>query len=476
MKLVWFRHDLRLADNSALHAASTGDSPVLAVYVLSESQLDRHVWAPKKRAFARAHLEQLGAALAACNIPLKILTSDKVVGQWQSVLEFACRHSVTAIYFNDEYGVHEQSRDQQLIDEARQRGLSVHRFCDHLLLPPGSVLTAANQQPYTVYTPFRKACEARLPRRMALLPAPQPQPKFDLQSKAGLNLDPVPAFPGEAAFDQHQWPVGEAAAQRRLQQFCSDAIHHYHDGRDRPDRDGTSRLSPYLMLGVLSPRQVWQATAAITGDGASGYRNEILWREFYQHLIAQIPRLSKGKPFKEDTDQLPWSYNPSDFQRWCAGDTGIPIVDAAMRCLNETGWMHNRLRMIVASFLTKNLFIDWRWGERYFLEQLIDGEFAANNGGWQWSASTGTDAAPYFRVFNPESQAQRFDPNGDFIRKWVPALRNEPAASVHLGGRRSGYPAPMVDLKRSRALAISHFQRLGGKPATAPPDQLPLDV
>lgn len=470
MKLVWFRHDLRLTDNSALHAACTGDSPVVAVYVLSENQLDRHVWAPMKRGFARAHLEQLGIALATRNIPLKILTSDKVVGQWQPVLDFARQHNASAIYFNDEYGVHEQTRDEQFISEARRNGLSVHRFCDHLLLPPGSVLTATSQQPYTVYTPFRKACEARLPRQLMLLPAPEPQPK------APLDADPVPVFPGEATFNKRDWPVGETAAERRLQQFCHDAIRGYRDGRDRPDLDGTSRLSPYLVLGVLSPRQVWQATASVPGDGASGFRNEILWREFYQHLLAQIPRLSKGKPFKEDTDRLPWSYNPADFQRWCAGETGIPIVDAAMRCLNETGWMHNRLRMIVASFLTKNLFIDWRWGERYFLEQLIDGDFAANNGGWQWSASTGTDAAPYFRVFNPESQAQRFDPNGDFIRKWVPALRNEPNASVHIGGRRAGYPAPMVDLKRSRALAIAHFQRLGGRPVTADPDQLPLDV
>ena len=462
MKLVWFRHDLRLTDNSALAAACTGEAPVTALYVLSEPQWQQHRWAGRKRAFLREHLQELSAALAARNIPLKLSHSQRIVGQADEVLAFALAHGCNAIYFNDEYGAHEQDRDARLMQTAQAAGLGVHRFCDHLLLPPGSVLTADKQQPYTVYTPFRRACEARLPARMQVLPPPSTMPVNPLSS------DPVPShLPGELAFDRGDWPVGEAAALTRLQRFSKQAIRHYNDERDRPDHAGTSRLSPYLMLGVLSPRQVWQAAAAVPGEGSAGFRSEILWREFYQHLMAQVPRLSKGKPFKEETDLLPWRYDETDFQRWCAGETGIPIVDAAMRCLNETGWMHNRLRMIVASFLTKNLFIDWRWGERYFLDQLIDGEFAANNGGWQWSASTGTDAAPYFRVFNPESQAQKFDPEGAFIRKWVNALRNEPPKSIHLAGARPGYPAPMVDLKQSRAAAIGHFQRLAGNVSIA---------
>lgn len=468
MNLVWFRHDLRLADNSALAAACADGRPVLAVYLLSERQWQQHRWAPRKRAFLREHLQALSAALHQHNIPLKLLPSQRIVGQGAEVLAFAKAHQCTAIYFNDEYGLHEQTRDDQLEREARAAGLAVHRFCDHVLLPPGSVLTADKQQPYTVYTPFRKACEARLPARLSVLPPPPAMPVNPVQP------DPVPSrFTGEQAFSASDWPVGEAAAMQRVREFCRQAIRHYKDERDRPDLAGTSRLSPYLMLGVVSPRQVWQAAATVIGEGSAGFRNEILWREFYQHLIALIPRLSKGKPFKEDTDQLPWRYDEADFVRWCSGETGIPIVDAAMRCLNETGWMHNRLRMIVASFLTKNLFIDWRWGEQYFLDQLIDGEFAANNGGWQWSASTGTDAAPYFRIFNPESQAQKFDPDGAFIRKWVNELRNETAASIHLAGARRSYPAPLVDLKQSRALAIAHFQRLGGK---LPAAQLALDV
>ncbi|NQD36867.1 deoxyribodipyrimidine photo-lyase [Permianibacter sp. IMCC34836] len=469
MKLVWFRHDLRIADNSALHAACTGDGPVTALYVLSESQWQRHLWAPMKRAFVRAHLQELARGLAALGIPLKLLQSRHVVGQAEDVLAFAQAHAVSELYINDEYGVHEQDRDQRLLIGAQKCGIAVHRYCDHLLLPPGSVLTSAAQQPYTVYTPFKRACEARLPANIGVLPAPKKQPVN------ALTADPVPDhFAGEAAFDRDAWPVGEQAAMRRLLSFCKTAIGDYRDERDRPDHAGTSRLSPYLMLGVLSPRQVWQAAAAVPSEGSAGFRNELLWREFYQHLMAQIPRLSKGKPFKPDTDLLPWSYDKAAFQLWCEGSTGIPIVDAAMRCLNQTGWMHNRLRMIVASFLTKNLFIDWRWGERYFLEHLIDGEFAANNGGWQWSASTGTDAAPYFRVFNPETQAQRFDPDGVFIRTWIPELGNESARSIHLAGKRSGYPAPMVDLKQSRALAIGHFQRLSGQPMGQDQQELAL--
>lgn len=469
MKLVWFRQDLRVTDHSALHAACTGDAPVVAVYVLSPAQWQQHVWAPMKRAFVRAHLDALAHSLAELGIPLKLIHSKKVLGQADDVLAFARAHAVSDIYLNDEYGVHEQDRDQRLLLNAKTVGIAVHRYCDHLLLPPGSVLTSAAQQPYTVYTPFKRACEARLPANIGVLPAPKKQ------LANALDADSVPGHcAGEAAFDRAAWPVGEQAARRRLLSFCKTAIRDYRDERDRPDHAGTSRLSPYLMLGVLSPRQVWQAAAAVSGDGSAGFRNEILWREFYQHLIAQIPRLSKGRPFKLETDQLPWSYDRAAFQRWCDGETGIPIVDAAMRCLNETGWMHNRLRMIVASFLTKNLFIDWRWGERYFLERLIDGEFAANNGGWQWSASTGTDAAPYFRVFNPETQAQRFDPDGAFIRMWIPELSKESARSIHLSGQRSGYPGAMVDLKLSRARAIEHFQRLAGKPGQ--PDQQELTL
>ncbi|QGX39118.1 deoxyribodipyrimidine photo-lyase [Permianibacter aggregans] len=450
MHLVWFRSDLRVHDNSALHAACSAGGVVQAVFVLSERQLDEHVWAGRKRAFARHHVQALADALAERGIALAVLHSDKVVGQWRAVLDYARKQKLKDIWFNDEYGVHEQDRDQALIKAAEKADISVRHFADRVLLPPGSVLTKQDT-PYTVYTPFRHACEPRL-NQISTLSAPRAATK-------AIKATTIEPFPGEQDYDQERWPTGEKAALKKLHQFVRDDIAQYHELRDRPDVPATSELGPYLSLGVLSPRQVWQA-AQQKGDGAKTWRNEILWREFYLHLMAQLPELSKHQPFKSETDQLPWRHDKKAFKRWCEGKTGVPIVDAAMRCLNETGWMHNRLRMIVASFLTKNLFIDWRWGERYFLQQLIDGDFAANNGGWQWSASTGTDAAPYFRIFNPVTQGERFDPHGDFVRRWLPELQQESSDTIHQTGARGDYPEAMVDLKTSRAQAIEWFKGL----------------
>lgn len=458
MHLVWFRSDLRLSDNSALLAAMGNNEPILACYVYSKNQMDRHRWSGRKRAFVRHHLQSLTNALAQHGIGLSLIQSDSVVKQGQDVLRFAQAHQVHDVYFNDEYGVDEQSRDNELAQSLAQIGIQCHRFSDRSLIPPGTLLTQKGT-PFNVYTPFRKAAEARLPTHFAI--------EMPEKTRTPVSVLTIAPFAGEIEIDQAQWPIGEANAHTRLRQFVKNAIRDYKEARDRPDKNGTSRLSAYLNTGVLSARQVWNACGEITGDGAQQYRNEILWREFYLHLLALYPRLSKHSPFKEDTDKLPWQHDAGNFQRWCDGQTGIPIVDAAMRCLNATGWMHNRLRMIVASFLTKNLFIDWRWGERYFLEQLIDGDFAANNGGWQWSASTGTDSAPYFRVFNPVTQGERFDPDGNFVRQWVPELKHDPASTIHKVGARNAYPDAIVDLKLSRQLAIDYFKQLKAFEASA---------
>ena len=451
MPLVWFRSDLRLTDNTALLAALATKEPVSACYVYSPNHMQNHAWSGRKRAFVRHHLQALTNALAQQGIALTLIPSEHTVKQWQDVLNFAHEHQYRDIYFNDDYGLHEQARDQQLMLASEKIGIHCHRYADKTLISPGSLLSKSHS-PYNVYTPFRKAAETRIPRRFDIVSA--------TETGKRIKAIRIPPFADEEKLDIEQWPVGEEHAQSRLRHFVEHAVHDYKEARDRPDQDGTSRLSAYLNIGVLSVRQVWNACGEIRGDGAQQYRNELLWREFYIHLLALYPRLSKHKPFKEETDKLPWRHDVENFQRWCNGHTGVPIVDAAMRCLKATGWMHNRLRMIVASFLCKNLFIDWRWGERYFLEQLIDGDFAANNGGWQWSASTGTDSAPYFRVFNPVTQGERFDPEGLFVRYWVPELKNESASTIHNVGARSGYPEAMVDLKRSRQLAIDYFKQL----------------
>jgi deoxyribodipyrimidine photo-lyase len=259
-----------------------------------------------------------------------------------------------------------------------------------------------------------------------------------------------------------------------LQDFAG-RIHAYHTTRDLPALEGTSQLSPYLAAGVISPRQclltaVSQNEGQISGaPGPTTWISELTWRDFYTHVLVGFPRVSRHQPFKQKTAAIRWRTNQDEFDAWCQGQTGYPLVDAGMRQLNQTGWMHNRLRMVTAMFLTKHLLIDWRWGEKYFMQRLIDGDLAANNGGWQWSASTGTDAVPYFRIFNPFSQSQRFDPQGTFIKKYCPELTDVPAAALH-DARRLGqavrerglvYPPLLVDHKFARQRALAEFKANG---------------
>jgi len=270
------------------------------------------------------------------------------------------------------------------------------------------------------------------------------------------------------------WPAGEREALRRLDRFVEERIERYDVDRDHPAIEATSTLSPYLACGVISPRQCLAAVADVhegsidtTGAGAKTWISELVWREFYRHVLFGFPRVCRGRPFKPETEALNWCDDSDAFRAWCEGRTGVPIVDAAMRQLARTGWMHNRLRMIVAMYLTKDLFVDWREGERFFMHQLVDGDFANNNGGWQWSASTGTDAAPYFRVFNPTSQSRRYDSHGEFIRTWCPELQHLDDRSIHepasLSAERRGgldYPAPLVDHAEARRRTLAEWGRI----------------
>jgi deoxyribodipyrimidine photo-lyase len=283
----------------------------------------------------------------------------------------------------------------------------------------------------------------------------------------------VAGFDAGRALDD-LWTAGERAAKLRLNAFVTKQIRAYKDRRDLPAEAATSRLSPYLTAGVISPRQCLLAAAEANGGRLDGGRagpscwvSELIWREFYRHVLVGFPRVSMNRAFKEKTERVPWRYDGDQFADWCAGRTGVPIVDAGMRELAQTGWMHNRLRMIVAMFLTKDLLIDWRWGERHFMRQLIDGDLASNNGGWQWSASTGTDAAPYFRIFNPYRQGQRYDPAGNYIRQFVPELADVPSDWLHDPNKfpaeerqRLGYPEPMIDHAAARQQALAAFNAL----------------
>ena len=269
------------------------------------------------------------------------------------------------------------------------------------------------------------------------------------------------------------WPAGEKEARRRLDTFADEQISYYKNERDFPAKPGTSQLSAYLAAGVVSPRQCLHAALQSNqGEFESGnigaitWINELLWREFYKHILVGYPRVSRHRAFRPETEALAWRDAPEDLAAWKEGRTGFPIIDAAMRQLLETGWMHNRLRMVVAMFLTKNLLIDWREGERFFMHHLVDGDLAANNGGWQWSSSTGTDAAPYFRIFNPVTQSEKFDSEGVFIKHWLPELAELNKKEVHNPASRrwpvwrGRLPAPIVDLKKSRERALAAFQSL----------------
>ena len=339
-------------------------------------------------------------------------------------------------------------------------GIRVSKYRDQTVAPVGQILTQQNE-PYSVFTPFSRRWRSWIEETRPTL---HPRPAAIGNAVKPEQTDTLPAPFREAP--EPLVPTGEDAAHEQLEAFLTERAKDYKDNRDFPALDGTSQLSPYLANGVLSGRQCLIAAkqSGLSGEGVETWINEIAWRDFYIHILYHYPRVSMGRAFKEETEALAWNTLGEHFEAWKEGRTGIPIVDAAMRQLKATGWMHNRLRMITAMFLTKNLFIDWRLGEAWFMQNLVDGFLASNNGGWQWSASTGTDAAPYFRVFNPVTQSERFDPKGEFIRNWVPELAKLDNKRIHDPSRGGvipkGYPRPIVDLKESRKEAIARFQAL----------------
>lgn len=470
MQLIWLRNDLRHCDNTALSVAAQR-GPAVAVYLISPEQWLMHDDAPCKVDFWLRNLRTLSNSLQQLNIPLLIRT----ISTWDTapgaLLELCQQHGVQAVHVNDEYGINETRRDEAVAQALKAQGIGFHRHLDQLLFQPGSILTQSGSY-FQVFSQFRKICYNRLHMGLPHLVASP-----SAQAPVPITPDAIPesvagfATPSEAL--RALWPAGEDEARQRLANFADERIHYYQDQRDLPAQPGTSQLSTYLAAGVISPRQCLHAAlSANNGEFESGspgvftWVTELLWREFYKHILVGYPRVSRHRAFRVETEYLPWRNAPDELNAWKEGRTGIPIIDAAIRQLLETGWMHNRLRMVVAMFLTKNLLIDWREGERFFMQHLIDGDLAANNGGWQWSSSTGTDSVPYFRIFNPLSQSERFDPEGRFIKHWLPALANLNKKEVHNPASAGGlfgvadYPPPIVDLKKSRERALSAFKNL----------------
>jgi deoxyribodipyrimidine photo-lyase len=472
MNMMWFREDLRTDDNTALfHAAKNTNQGVVGVYILDRTGWLNHHVAASRIDFILRGLHELRHDLNKLNIPLVVI---EVTAPSEVPIELAKlvkQLQAHAVFFNRQYEVNERKRDQVVQDILQKQDVACYSYDDQVIFSPGTV---CNQQGefYKVFTAYKRAWYRLFLEKKALrlLPCPALQPVLNMT----LSAIPTAMSGVKSTVEPTLWSAGEREANRRLRHFIKNALSQYDQQRDFPALSGTSQLSPYLAAGMISPRRCFMAALLAnnneleTGNkGAITWMVELIWRDFYKHILLAVPRVSMNKAYNIATEKIHWKFNKEQFLAWQQGQTGYPLIDAAMRQLNLTGWMHNRLRMIVAMFFTKNLFFDWRLGEQYFMSQLIDGDLAANNGGWQWCASTGTDSAPYFRVFNPLSQSKRFDPEGDFIRQYCPELADFDSHSIHdPHGRNSllaaacGYPQPTVDLKRSRQHAIEAFRSL----------------
>ncbi|MEA2784797.1 MAG: deoxyribodipyrimidine photo-lyase [Candidatus Eremiobacteraeota bacterium] len=468
VSIVWLRRDLRLDDHVALFRAAEASERVVCAFVLDAPLLrGPRVGAPIVQFFFDS-LRVLRDRLRAHGSDLALLEGD-FAGE---LLRLARRVDASAIFYNADYDPDAIARDEHVARRLRAAAIDVHASVDHVYFAPGDVLQDSGK-PYAVYTPYRRRWNARF----------AVQPHLPVPSEAAvrgklLGADvigatrelPRPEDFGHASSDRYP-RAGLIEAVRLLGSFLAENATRYEQARNLPGLDATSRLSPHLRAGTVGIRTVVHAAA----NASDAWLGELVWRDFYQQLLAHHPRVAH-EPFAEAAQTIAYVHDPATYAAWCEGRTGYPIVDAAMTQLNTTGWMHNRLRMIVASFLTKHLLTDYHDGERYFEQRLADADLAANNGGWQWSASTGTDAAPYFRIFNPTLQGKTFDPSGAFVRAMLPVLANVPDRYVHepwtlppLLQAELGcvicrdYPAPIVEHAFARGRAIDVYGSVLGK-------------
>ena len=467
--LFWFRRDLRLDDNHGLSRALAEVGDVVPVFVFDTTILD-----PLPREDRR--VEFIHGAVASLKSRLRALGSDLVVRHGEpvgSIDALAAEYGATAVYTNDDYEPAAIERDVRVARTLGARGMELRSFKDTVLFARAEVMTG-QKKPYTVFTPYRKQWRERLgPDAVAAHPSAE-----QLDRLARLPASPMPELDAlgfaPAGLANTSIDPSEAGARAALDRFLSEHIAPYQEARDFPAQPGTSRLSVHNRFGTLSIRALARAAlSAPAGPGPETWLSELACRDFYFQLLYHYPAVVT-QPFRTEYTDIDWQNDEALFQAWCEGRTGYPIVDAAMVQLNTTGFMHNRLRMIVASFLTKDLLVDYRRGEAYFAEKLIDYDLAANNGGWQWAASTGCDAQPYFRIFNPSRQSERFDPKAGFIKHFLPALAKADGKLLHApwahraalatAGVRLGtdYPMPVVDHAEQRDACLAMFKKIRG--------------
>jgi deoxyribodipyrimidine photo-lyase len=476
--IVWFRDDLRLSDHPALHAAVSSGRPVICLYVLDETSRQ-----PGARAIGGAarwwlaqSLRALQKSLGALGVPLTLRKGSAT----RIIPEIARESGAGAVFWNMIAQAPHQAIEREIASALNDLGIDAQGFAGNLLATPQSVRTKEGRG-LRVFTPFWRRVQA-----MGVQPIPLPAPA---KLRAGPNLagDTIeswalePTRPDWAGGLRETWIPGESAAQKRLEQFLTTGLAGYTNDRDRPDRDGTSGLSPHLRFGEISPRQIWHAARFAAAEhparasDADKFLSELGWREFCRHLLFDVPDLGT-RNLQPSFDAFPWRDDEAALAAWQRGQTGYPIVDAGMRQLWHTGVMHNRVRMVVASFLVKHLLIDWRHGERWFWDTLVDADAGSNPANWQWVAGSGADAAPYFRVFNPVLQGEKFDPDGIYVRHWVPELAQLPkklmhqpweATPIELAGAGitlgKTYPQPIVDHRKGRERALKAYDKVRGR-------------
>ena len=476
--IVWFRCDLRMADNPALNAACESGKPVIALYVLDEKSEGIRPPGAAFKWWLHHSISALAGDMGKAGVQLVLRR-----GAAKAILDEVIHQSgAEAVFWNRRYGPGERALDTEIKSSLKERGLRVETFNSHLLIEPWDAAKEDGGY-YQVFTPFWKHAQSKMTIR-PILPRPERLKGFSgrLHSDRLDDWGMLPHSPDWAGGMRAFWTPGEAGAQKRLEIFLREGLAGYAENRDRPDlAEGTSRLSAHLAHGEISPVQIWRAVDALKGrdhpasdKDRQKFLDEVGWREFSYNLLYHFPDLPR-RNFKSGFDKFPWEKNESGLHAWQKGRTGYPIVDAGMRQLWQTGWMHNRVRMIVASFLIKDLMVDWREGEAWFWDTLVDADPANNVASWQWVAGSGADAAPYFRIFNPVTQGQRHDPKGDFVRIYVRELERLDEKSIHFppdaprhllarAGVRLGenYPLPIVDHGKAREAALEAYQRIRG--------------